>query len=191
MTAPHPAHPAQPAHSAAPAASASAADAAERAPTPTPQDLRAALGRFATGVTIITCLDTDAAPVGLTANSFAALSLDPPLVLWSLRKASNCLPAFAQAGHFAVNVLAETQVDLSRRFASTGDDKFAEGGWSPGQAGVPVLTGSAAVFECAVDSQQDAGDHVLFIGRVLRLSELALAPLLFQGGHYRMLGEVL
>ncbi len=157
----------------------------------TPLDLRAALGRFATGVTIITCLDTDGLPVGLTANSFTSLSLDPPLVLWSLRDISNCLPAFAQSGHFAVNVLAETQVDLSRRFASASDDKFAEGGWSPGLDGAPVLAGSAAVFECVVDSRQQAGDHVLFIGRVLRLSSLAVAPLLFQGGHYRMLGEVL
>lgn len=157
----------------------------------TPMTLRAALGRFATGVTIITCSDGDGQAVGLTANSFTSLSLDPPLVLWSLRQASNSLTAFTAARHFAVNVLAETQVDLSRRFASSLDDKFADGGWSTGLGGVPVLTGSAAVFECAVDSQQLAGDHVLFIGRVLRLSELAVAPLLFQGGHYRMLGEVL
>ena len=153
--------------------------------------LRAALGRFATGVTIITCQDGDGQPVGLTANSFTSLSLDPPLVLWSLRQASSSMTAFKAARHFAVNVLAETQVDLSRRFASSLDDKFADGGWSTGVGGAPVLTGSAAVFECAVDSQQQAGDHVLFIGRVLRLSELAVAPLLFQGGHYRMLGEVL
>ena len=157
----------------------------------TPLALRSALGHFATGVTIITCLDADGLPSGLTANSFSALSLDPPLVLWSLRNASNCLPAFAQARHFAVNVLAETQVELSRRFASTLDDKFADGGWARGVGGVPVLSGSASVFECVVDSQQQAGDHVLFIGRVLRLSELAVTPLLFQGGHYRMLGEVL
>ncbi len=157
----------------------------------TPLALRAALGRFATGVTIITCSDGDGLPVGLTANSFTSLSLDPPLVLWSLRQASNSLPAFAAARHFAVNVLAETQVDLSRRFASSLDHKFVDDGWSTGLGGVPVLAGSAAVFECAVDSQQLAGDHVLFIGRVLRLSELAVAPLLFQGGHYRMLGEVL
>ena len=98
-----------------------------------PQALRAALGRFATGVTIITCLDTQGGAVGLTANSFASLSLDPPLVLWSLRKASGSRAAFEVARHFAINVLAETQVDLSRRFASAAvPDKFAEGAWAPG-----------------------------------------------------------
>ena len=156
-----------------------------------PKALRAALGRFATGVTIITCNDADGTPVGLTANSFTSLSLDPPLVLWSLRQASGSLAAFVGSRHFAINVLAETQVELSRRFASQQSDKFAEGAWAPGIGGVPVLAGCAAVFECAVETRQDAGDHVLFIGRVLRLADLAVAPLLFQGGHYRMLGEIL
>ncbi len=158
---------------------------------PTPQVLRAALGRFATGVTIITCRDAAGAPVGLTANSFASLSLDPPLVLWSLRKASGSLAAFEAAPHFAINVLAETQVDLSRRFASSVADKFAEGVWADGLGGAPVLAGCTAVFECATATRHDAGDHVLFIGRVLRLADLSVAPLLFQGGHYRMMGEVL
>ncbi len=158
---------------------------------PPPQALRAALGRFATGVTIITCNAPGGVPVGLTANSFCALSLDPPLVLWSLRQASSCLPAFDASPHFAVNVLADNQVDLSRRFASAQADKFAEGAWGCGLGGVPVLAGCAAVFECEVASRQIAGDHVLFIGRVLRLADLSVAPLLFQGGHYRMLGEIL
>jgi flavin reductase (DIM6/NTAB) family NADH-FMN oxidoreductase RutF len=153
--------------------------------------LRAALGRFTTGVTIVTCLDAQGAPVGLTANSFNALSLDPPLVLWSLRSPSANLESFRAASHFAVNVLAEAQVELSRRFASKTEDKFAEGQWSAGQGGAPVLAGCAAVFECATASQQDAGDHVLFIGHVLALMEAPLAPLVFQAGHYRMLGEVL
>jgi flavin reductase (DIM6/NTAB) family NADH-FMN oxidoreductase RutF len=161
---------------------------------PTPQALRAALGRFATGVSIITCLDAAGARVGLTANSFGALSLEPPLVLWSLRRASPSLALFEAASHFAVNVLAETQVDLSRRFAlpqAGGIDKFAEGGWSAGLGGAPVLAGCAAVFECERVAAHDGGDHRLFIGRVLRLADLAIAPLLFQGGHYHMLGEVL
>ena len=153
--------------------------------------LRNALGRFATGVTIITTVDAQAAPVGLTANSFNSLSLDPPLVLWSLRRNSPNLPIFAAATFFAVNVLGEAQLDLSRRFASPVDDKFAEGQWAAGAGGVPLLAGCAAVFECERVAQQDAGDHVLFIGRVLALSESAVPPLLFQAGHYRMLGEVL
>lgn len=160
-------------------------------PPPSPLLLRAALGRFATGVTIITCAGPGGAPVGLTANSFSALSLDPPLVLWSLRQASASLAAFDAAPHFAINVLAESQVELSRRFASPQADKFAEGAWGSGLGGAPVLAGCAAVFECELATRQVAGDHVLFIGRVLRLADLSVAPLLFQGGHYRMLGEIL
>ncbi len=153
--------------------------------------LRAALGRFATGVTIVGCRAIDGGRVGLTANSFSALSLQPALVLWSLRSASPNLQAFTAASHFSVNVLAENQVDLSRRFASPVADKFAEGLWSDGLGGVPVLAGCAAVFECEQVSAQAAGDHVLFIGRVLRVSEAPLTPLVFQSGHYRMLGEIL
>jgi flavin reductase (DIM6/NTAB) family NADH-FMN oxidoreductase RutF len=155
------------------------------------QVLRKALGRFATGVTIITCRDQSGLPIGLTANSFSALSLDPPLVLWSLRRASPSLAAFASARYFSVNVLAETQVELSRRFASSVADKFAEGHWTPGLGEVPVLGACAAVFECELHAQQEAGDHQLFIGRVRRMADLAVAPLLFQGGHYHMLGEIL
>ncbi|MBK7059195.1 MAG: flavin reductase family protein [Rubrivivax sp.] len=153
--------------------------------------LRHALGRFATGVTIITTVDDHGQPVGLTANSFNSLSLDPPLVLWSLRVSSPSLPVFESSARFAVNVLGEAQLELSRRFASAVDDKFSDGPWGAGDGGVPVLAGCAAVFECERVSQQRAGDHVLFVGRVLALSEAAVPPLLFQAGHYRMLGEVL
>jgi 4-hydroxyphenylacetate 3-hydroxylase, reductase component len=161
--------------------------------------LRNALGRFTTGVTIATCRDGQGQAVGLTANSFNSLSLDPPLVLWSLRSASPALPAFQQASHFAINVLAEAQVHLSRRFAgavpdrlaSTVSDRFAEGQWADGAGGAPVLAGCAAVFECALYSQHTVGDHVLFIGRVEHLYEAALSPLVFQAGHYRLLGEIL
>jgi 3-hydroxy-9,10-secoandrosta-1,3,5(10)-triene-9,17-dione monooxygenase reductase component len=153
--------------------------------------LRAALGRFATGVTIVTCRAADGSPVGLTANSFSALSLQPPLVLWALRSASPNLPAFLAARHFAVNVLAENQVELSRRFASPSPDKFSAGSWSAGQDAEPLLVGCAAVFECEQVSRQAAGDHTLFIGQVLRVSQTPVMPLVFQSGHYRRLGEVL
>jgi 3-hydroxy-9,10-secoandrosta-1,3,5(10)-triene-9,17-dione monooxygenase reductase component len=153
--------------------------------------LRSALGRFTTGVTIATCRDLDGRPIGLTCNSFNSLSLDPPLVLWSLRAASPALPAFREASHFAINVLSEAQVGLSRRFASAVPDRFAEGQWADGIGGAPVLGGCTAVFECALQSQQEAGDHVLFIGQVERMHEAALPPLLFQAGHYRLLGEIL
>lgn len=153
--------------------------------------LRNALGRFATGVTIVSCLDADGGFVGLTANSFNALSLEPPLVLWSLREASPSLQAFLAASRFAVNVLGEAQVELSRRFASRREDKFGDGLWALGEQGAPVLAGCAAVFECEQVSQQVAGDHRLFIGRVLACTESSVPPLVFQGGHYHLLGEVL
>ena len=154
--------------------------------------LRDALGRFTTGVTLITCLDSDGSFVGLTANSFSSLSLEPPLILWSLRNASPRLGAFTAATRFAVNVLAESQVELSRRFASRDEsDRFAEGPWSLGAHGAPVLGGCVAVLECETVSHQDAGDHQLFIGRVLGFAEAPLPPLVFQAGHYRLLGEVL
>lgn len=153
--------------------------------------LRQALGRFATGVTLITCRDAEGRPVGLTANSFNSLSLDPPLVLWSLRVESPTEAAFSAAGHFAVNVLTQQQIDLSRRFASAEPDKFAQGDWSDGEGGAPVLAGCAAVFECQTVSRQSLGDHILFVGRVLRFQEAAVAPLLFQGGEYRALGPAL
>lgn len=150
--------------------------------------LRAALGRYATGVTIVTCADAQGRWVGLTANSFSALSLDPPLVLWSLRRTSPSLAAFSGAAHFAVNVLAREQIELSRCFAARRHDKFALGSWTAGEDGAPVLAGCVAVFECASASAQDAGDHVLFIGRVLRFTDHGHAPLVFQSGRYHLLG---
>lgn len=156
-----------------------------------PRALRRVLGRFATGVTIITCQDVAGQPVGLTANSFSALSLEPPLVLWSLRLSSPSLPAFRAAPYFAINILSESQVELSRRFASPAEDRFADGPWSAGSAGAPVLAGAAGVLECERTLEQPAGDHMLFVGRVLGLADAATPPLLFHGGHYHLLGEVL
>jgi 3-hydroxy-9,10-secoandrosta-1,3,5(10)-triene-9,17-dione monooxygenase reductase component len=157
-------------------------------PAHTPDELRRALGRFATGVTIVTCRDAAGEPVGLTANSFNALSLHPALVLWSLRSQSFSAQAFAGATHFGVNVLSVDQVHLSRRFARPQREKFDEGTWHDGLGGVPVLDGCVAVFECLRRSHQAAGDHLLFIGEVLRLRETDLPPLVYQGGHYREVG---
>jgi 3-hydroxy-9,10-secoandrosta-1,3,5(10)-triene-9,17-dione monooxygenase reductase component len=158
-------------------------------PAHTPDELRRALGRFATGVTIITCRDASGAPMGLTANSFNALSLHPPLVLWSLRVESPSAQAFAGASHFAVNVLSAEQVALSRRFARPQrGDRFDEGEWRDGLGGAPVLAGSVAVFECRRRSHQVEGDHLLFIGEVERLREDEVPPLVYQGGHYRAVG---
>ena len=154
-----------------------------------PDELRRALGRFVTGVTIVTCRDEQGQPVGLTANSFNALSLDPPLVLWSLREASSTIAAFTTASHFAVNVLAADQVDLSRRFARPSSAKFDAGEWTDGQGGAPLLAGCVAVFECRRHSHHPAGDHVLFIGEVERIGGSADTPLVYHAGHYRTLNE--
>jgi 4-hydroxyphenylacetate 3-hydroxylase, reductase component len=153
--------------------------------------LRRAFGRYSTGVCIVTCVDAQGQRVGLTANSFATVSLEPALVLWSLRLASTSAGAFTGALRFAVNVLADAQLDLSRTFASREADKFAHGAWATGEGGAPILSGCAAVFECERVSTQVAGDHHLFIGRVLSFSDAPLAPLVFQAGHYHLLGEVL
>ena len=155
-----------------------------------PDELRQALGRFVTGVTIVTCRDTQGVPVGLTANSFNALSLDPPLVLWSLRVASSTIDAFTGASHFAINVLAADQVDLSRRFARPSSAKFDAGEWTDGQGGAPLLAGCVAVFECRRRSHHPAGDHVLFIGEVERIGGTAATPLVYHGGHYHSLKDV-
>ena len=154
-----------------------------------PDELRRALGRFVTGVTIVTCRDDNGEPVGLTANSFNALSLDPPLVLWSLRESSSTIGAFTAATHFAVNVLAADQVELSRRFARPTSAKFDEGEWTDGQGGAPLLAGCVAVFECRRHSHHAAGDHMLFIGEVERIGGSASSPLVYHAGHYRTLSE--
>ena len=164
---------------------------ATNGPAPDSRQLRHALGRFTTGVTIVSCCDADGGFVGLTVNSFSSLSLDPPLVLWALREASFHLDAFTRARSFAVNVLSLAQVDLSRRFASSQVHRFASTDWTLGEHGAPVLAGCAAVFECATVSHQDEGDHRLFIGRVLACSDTKAPPLLYQAGHYRQLGDLI
>lgn len=163
------------------------------APDPTPvldsRVLRTALGQFATGITVVTTRADSGQFVGLTVNSFSALSLEPPLILWSLRVSSPSLPVFEAADRFVVNVLAEAQVEVSRRFALPQADKFdgvphAENAW-----GLPLLHGAAAWFECRTVSRQMAGDHCLFIAEVERFTLSEAAPLLFHAGGYFALGS--
>ena len=154
-----------------------------------PRDFRATLGMFATGVTIVTARTAAGHPVGLTANSFNSVSLNPPLVLWSLSLASPSLAAFSQASHFAVNVLAADQQALSERFARRNSDKFADVDWREGLGGAPLLSGCCAVLECRNEAQHAGGDHLIFIGRVEGCSRQHKAPLLFHGGRYRVLGD--
>ena len=153
--------------------------------------LRSALGRFATGVTVVATRGPDGAPLGFTANSFNSVSLDPPLILWSLGRASVQLEAYRGASHYAVNVLNAGQEALARQFAARGADRFAGVEWREGLGGAPVLPGCLAVFECGHEAVHPAGDHELFIGRVLRCTEAEGRPLTFFGGGFgTVMGEL-
>lgn len=152
-----------------------------------PRALRHALGCFATGVAIVTVAPTAAAASGVTINSFASLSLDPPLVLWSLSARSPSLAQFRAATHFAINLLAEDQAELSRRFATPMADKFAGVECETGLGGAPLIAGCTARFECALVGDQEQGDHVLFTGRVERFWQGERDALVFYRGRYARL----
>jgi flavin reductase (DIM6/NTAB) family NADH-FMN oxidoreductase RutF len=140
------------------------------------QEFRTALGMFATGVTIVTARTADGGVIGLTANSFNSVSLDPPLVLWSLAQMAGSLPVFRAGSHYAINVLAKDQKTLAERFALKGADR-----WN----GVSFVEGAAATFECFNRSRYEEGDHVIFVGEVERCSwRPGASPLLFHGGRY-------
>ncbi len=147
-------------------------------------DLRKALGNFGTGVTIVTTRSLDDRLVGVTANSFSSVSLDPPIVLWSLQKTSPSLAAFDMCGRFVINVLASSQIELSRRFASPIPDKFNGVPYQPGINGLPVIDGSAAAFECRTVQRHDVGDHVLYLGQVESYQHREQAALMYLQGRY-------
>lgn len=153
--------------------------------------LRRALGQFGTGVTVIATRTASGEMVGLTANSFSALSLEPPLVTWALRLASHNLAVFDAADTFVVNVLAEAQVDLSRKFATHAANKFEGVAYAPNAQGDPLIHGAMAWFECRTVSRQTVGDHRLFIAQVDRFTSAEGAPLLFHAGAYFTLGSQL
>ena len=148
------------------------------------RQFRNALGRFPTGVTVITTRTPDGRMEGLTANSFSALSLDPPLVLWSINRQSPSVPGFLAAGHFAINVLGAQQSDLSHRFAMRRENKFEGLSITSGLEGVPLLEGVLARFECQTENTIDGGDHLLFVGRVHRIAYTEGEPLIFNAGRY-------
>ena len=149
-----------------------------------PLQFRAALAAFATGVTIVTTRTAAGVPVGLTANSFTSLSLEPPLILWSLAKTSSNLAAFTGARHFAVHVLAADQHGLARRFAIRSAEKFAGLDYDTAHDDVPLIRNCAARFFCRTWAQYEGGDHVILIGEVLELERSERPPLAFHGGTY-------
>ena len=156
-----------------------------QAPSFTPTEFRAALGMFATGVTIVTARAANGKLVGLTANSFNSVSLSPPLVLWSLARAAGSMAVFSAGSHYAIHVLAADQRELAERFATRGLDRWAGIDHEVGAGGAPLLAGAAAVFECSNRSRYQEGDHVIFVGEVERCWHRPDAsPLLFHGGRY-------
>ena len=144
---------------------------------------RKALGAFATGVTIVTTRAGDQ-DIGLTANSFTSVSLDPPMVLWSLARDSLSLPAFLACNHFAVHVLSVAQEPLSKLFAVRGEDKFKDLPTTRGHGDVPLISNCAARFQCRTAYRYEGGDHMIFVGEVLDFDQSELAPLVFHGGRY-------
>ena len=154
------------------------------------RDFRCALASFATGVTIVTALDAAGEPIGLTVSSFNSVSLDPPLILWSLSLNSPNVEAFEAASHYAINVLAADQRDLSDRFAARTNHRYAGLAWRPGRFGVPLIDGCCAWFECRNEARYPGGDHLIFVGHVegFALGE-ARSPLVFHNGRYRRLDD--
>lgn len=150
-----------------------------------PKEFRQALGHFCTGVTVVTAIGDSGEPVGFACQSFAALSLDPPLVLFCPGKNSRTWPMMERAGHFCVNVLTEAQRDVSTVFGKGGADKFACVDWTTAPSGAPVLANVLTWIDCSVETVHDAGDHYIVVGRVRTLGpHHAERPLLFYRGAY-------
>ena len=153
-----------------------------------PRTLRDALGCFATGVTVVTCLDDNDRPAGLTVNSFTSVSLDPPLLLVCVHKMAAAAEPLTAASHFAVNVLQTGQQPASIRFSTREEDRFGKTPWSCGEAGAPILKDSLGVFECQRFAVYDGGDHHILVGQVVKASfDAGVDPLLYFRGRYRRL----
>jgi flavin reductase (DIM6/NTAB) family NADH-FMN oxidoreductase RutF len=159
----------------------------ERPPRPafSERGFRDAMAQFATGVTIVTARGSHGVIVGFTANSFNSVSLDPPLIIWSLARRSRSLAVFEGVERYAVNVLAHDQVELARRFAGPQSDRFAGVAHRAGKSGAPLIEGCAAWLECRHHALHPAGDHMLFIGEVDASAHRHVQPLLWHGGRYR------
>ena len=145
--------------------------------------------KFPTGVTVVTVLDREGGPHGLTASSFTSVSLDPPLVLVCVDHRAKVLEHFRRSEHLAINVLDETQQELSVRFARRGENRFDAVAWYAGLNGVPLIRGAIANFECAVQRTVDAGDHTIFIAEVQAVSCREGRPLVYYGSAYRKLDD--
>ena len=154
-----------------------------------PLDFRAVLGRFATGVTVVTTRNPDGEPVGLTVNSFTSVSLDPPLVLFCLDREAGSVPAFEMAEAFAVNILGVDQEEVSNRFADPMAARFASEDVADWSTGAPILREALAALDCTIHARHDGGDHIILVGQVRKLAVMDDAePLIYWRGTYRKLG---
>lgn len=149
-----------------------------------PQEFRTVLGNYATGVAVVTCRDRMGRGAAMTINSFASLSLNPPLVLWSIDRACDQAPFFAEATHYAINILAEGQRALSTHFSTPSRDKFSGIEHEAGLEDIPLLPGCCATLQCRIAHRYEAGDHVILIGEVLEMHRIDAKPLVFHGGQY-------
>jgi len=147
-------------------------------------DFKQAVGAYTTGVTVITTSDDAGVRYGLTANSFASVSLEPPLVLFCVDHRAPSLDAFSRTGHFAINVLASDQEDVAKRFARPADDKFASLNWRVGIFGAPLLDRCIAHIECKLEHRLTSGDHEIVIGRVHRVKAYPGEPLIFHRSRF-------
>lgn len=152
-------------------------------------EFRRACGKFATGVTIASVFDANGAPHGLTVNSFTSVSLEPPLILICLGHAVTCIDAFRSSRHFGINILCDSQQDLSDRFARKGQDRFDGLEWYRGENGVPLLPDVLAAIECRVHERVTSGDHDIFIAEMVGSKTSHGDPLVYFGGRYRKLSE--
>lgn len=154
-----------------------------------PRGFRKALGCFPTGVCLVTTMDPGGRPAGMTINSFTSVSLDPPMVLWSLSRAAASAPVFREAEYFAINVLATGDEELAAHFAQQSADKFAAFAerFTAGLGGAPLLEGAAAIFECHTRHRNYGGDHIILVANVERYRQSELSPLVFHRGRYAWL----
>ena len=158
-------------------------------PTESELALRRSLGRFATGVTVVTCTAADGRPCGITANSFSSVSLEPPQVLWNIAKVSNSLQAYLEAERFAIHVLRNEQRALAEHFARTDHTVYEGIEYTLSGDGVPILPEVLARFDCRTDTIHESGDHYIIVGEVINHVQAEGEPLLFYAGDYRLIGD--
>ncbi len=164
---------------------ASARPIKAKAPGFSQTEFRASLAMFATGVTIVTARAASGELIGLTASSFNSVSLTPPLVLWSLAQAASSMATFSAGSHYAINILAADQKALAERFAGKREGRWTDVAFTESEAGLPLITGAAATFECFNRSRYEEGDHTIFVGEVERCRHReGASPLLFHGGRF-------